>query len=145
MKSPIKAKDRSLIEQVLVMKKKHPHFTTSLTSHSSMKVSGTMQPTARSEVYHFVLTYTLADNPKVKIVSPVLEKNEKGEEIPHLYPGGHLCLYHPRYGEFSRTYLLCETIIPWTSLWLYHYEIWHVTGDWLGGGEHPVKLKPINK
>ena len=27
-----------------------------------------------------------------------------------------------------------NTIIPWTSEWLLHYELWHATGKWLGGG-----------
>lgn len=57
----------------------------------------------------------------------------------------NLCLYHPKYREFNGTDFLCDTIIPWTSLWLYYYEVWHLTDEWLGGGEHPVKLKPKNK
>ena len=32
---------------------------------------------------------------------------------------------------------IADTILPWTSLWLYFYELWHATGQWLGGGEHP--------
>ena len=24
--------------------------------------------------------------------------------------------------------------MPWVSLWLFFYEIWVVTGEWLGGG-----------
>jgi len=27
-------------------------------------------------------------------------------------------------------------------LWLYYYEVWHLTDEWLGGGEHPTNLKP---
>ena len=22
-----------------------------------------------------------------------------------------------------------ETIVPWASLWLYYYEVWHATGN----------------
>lgn len=32
---------------------------------------------------------------------------------------------------------LWETVIPWTSEWLLHYEVWLATGDWHGRGEHP--------
>ena len=127
------------------MRSKYPHFTTCFTSHSSMKVAGFLRPTSRSVAYEFVLKYNLEESPKTKIISPVLMKNSKGEEIPHLYPGENLCLYQPKYGEFSRTDFLCDTIIPWTSLWLYYYEVWHLTDEWLGGGEHPVKLKPMKK
>ena len=34
------------------------------------------------------------------------------------------------------TKLISNTIIPWTIEWLYFYELWLATGEWLGGGEH---------
>jgi len=145
MKNIGRARERTIAEQVSVMKNKYPNFIVNQTSPSTMKVSGTIRPTARSAWYTFVLKYSSSDNPKVTIVSPELQKNEKGDDIPHLYPAGHLCLYHPDYQEFTRAHFLCDTIIPWISLWLYYYELWHVTGDWLGGGEHPIKLKPFQK
>ena len=46
-----------------------------------------------------------------------------------------ICLY--RYSEFSSSKLLVNTIIPWTIEWLYYYELWLATEEWLGGGEHP--------
>ena len=142
MKYNLRTKDKSIAEQVSSMRCKYPHYTTNFTSHSRMKVTGVLQPTSRSVVYQFVLKYGLADSPKIKIVLPTLQKNDKGEEVPHLYPGENLCLYHPQYCDFSRTDFLYNTIIPWTSLWLFYYEVWYMTGEWLGGGEHPVKLKP---
>lgn len=145
MKSNYRTRDKTIAEQVSSMRCKYPHFTTDFTSHSSMKVTGVLQPTSRSGAYEFVLKFNLVDSPKTKIVSPILMKNEKGEEAPHLYSNENLCLYHPQYREFNRTDFLCDTIIPWTSLWLYYYEVWHLTGEWLGGGEHPVKLKPKTK
>jgi len=137
MKSNFRTRDKTIAEQVSSMRCKYPHFSTDFTSQSSMKVIGVLQPTSRSGTYKFVLKYSLANRPETKIVSPVLLKNDKGEEIPHLYSNENLCLYHPLYYEFNRTYLLCDTIIPWASLWLYYYEVWHLTGSWLGGGEHP--------
>jgi len=35
-----------------------------------------------------------------------------------------------------------ETIVPWACLWLYYYEVWHTTGEWLGGGLHPSARRP---
>lgn len=145
MKSNFRTRDKTIAEQVSSMRCKYPHFTTDFTSHSSMKITGVLQPTSRSDAYEFMLKYNLVDSPKIKIVSPVLMKNDKGEEAPHLYPNEILCLYHPKYREFNRTDYLCDTIIPWTSLWLYYYELWHLTGEWLGGGVHPVNLKPKTK
>jgi hypothetical protein len=145
MKSNFRIRDRTIAEQIYSMRCKYPHFTTNFMSHGSLKVMGMLQPTSRSSAYEFVLKYNLADSSKTKIVSPVLLKNDKGEEAPHLYSNENLCLYHPQYREFNRTDFLCDTIIPWTSLWLYYYEVWHLTGEWLGGGEHPVNTKPKNK
>ncbi|HRY34033.1 MAG TPA: hypothetical protein P5531_13785 [Bacteroidales bacterium] len=140
MAGKYKSRNKSIAEQVASMRKKYPQFTVSFSSPSSMKVIGMLQPTSRSISYQFILKYNLTDYPKTKIISPTLHKNSKGEEIPHIYTGEKLCLYQPKYFEFNRKDFLCDTIIPWTSLWLYYYEIWHLTGVWLGGGEHPKKL-----
>ena len=141
MRSNVWVKDKTIAQQVVSMRSKYPHFSTNFTSHSSMKVKGVLQPTSRSGFYEFVLKYNLTESPKTKIIAPKLIKNNKGEDIPHLYQGQKLCLYQPKYREFRRTDYLCDTIIPWISLWLYYYEIWHLTYEWLGGGEHPVNQK----
>ena len=34
--------------------------------------------------------------------------------------------------------LIADTIVPWVSMWLMHYEIWFATGVWCGSKqEHP--------
>lgn len=133
----LKIRNKTIAEQASAFRSRYPHFGTNFSSKSGLKVTGAIRPSSRSIDYHFVLRYNLQEKPKMKIVSPVLRKNEKDENPEHLYPGGYLCLYQPKYHEFSRTDLLTDTIIPWTTLWLYHYEVWHMTGEWLGGGEHP--------
>ena len=130
-------RDKSIAEQLANLRSKHPQFNTTFTSPSSMKVIGQIRPTSRSSMYNFVIKYNLATGPQTRLTSPELRKNDKDDNIPHLYPDGSLCLYRPKYREFTRTDFLSETIIPWTSLWLYYYEQWHITGIWLGGGEHP--------
>jgi hypothetical protein len=70
----------------------------------------------------------------VKIIDPCLERLE-GERLPHVYENDELCLYYP--GEWSGKSHIADTIIPWISEWLLHYEIWLATGEWQGGGEHP--------
>lgn len=130
-------REKKLSEQIAYMKKKFPQFVTKFTSPSSMKVEGALRPSARSCLYEFVLKYKLSDMPNITIVSPKLELNTNGEKVPHLYSSGNLCLYRPKYNEFKKSDFLADTIIPWTALWLYYYELWHTTGEWLGGGEHP--------
>ena len=40
--------------------------------------------------------------------------------------------------------LLAKTTVPWASRWLYYYELWLVTGKWLGGGiAHSTNDKDI--
>src|SRR2546429_678112 len=107
-------------------------------SRSELKWEGTLTPSALSRDYLVRVTYSLNDSPDVEVLHPALEMRE-GKKPPHLYKGDKLCLCLPRTGEWDMSMLLSETIIPWTSEWLLHYEIWFATGDWRGGGIHPTK------
>jgi hypothetical protein len=54
-----------------------------------------------------------------------------------VYSNGDLCLYLP--GQWKESMLLADTILPWTSQWLLLYELWLITGHWMGTGhDHPV-------
>ncbi len=132
----IKSRPIALINQKEDILARYPGFSVS-GDYKLIKIIGELQPTARSVVYKFELKYGLDGIPRVRILSPALLKNNLNEKIPHMYSQKILCLYRPKYGEFTESCLLSETIIPWTSMWLYYYEMWHVTGKWLGGGEHP--------
>ena len=136
------SREKTIGQQVAAMKREYPAFVTQFIGGSAMRVLGEIRPTSRSIAYRFETTYNLADKPETRIISPKLTKNFKGDKIPHIYPGENLCLYKPSYAEFRKTDLLSDTIIRWTALWLYFYELWHVTGEWLGGGEHPGPSKP---
>jgi hypothetical protein len=37
--------------------------------------------------------------------------------------------------------LIATTLIPWTALWLYYYELWLDTGKWLGPSSHASDSK----
>ncbi len=57
-------------------------------------------------------------------------------EIPHRYGPSEPCLYYP--GEFDPDReFIADVVVPWASEWLLHYELWLITGEWLGGGVHP--------
>ncbi|ANE53704.1 hypothetical protein SY85_24385 [Flavisolibacter tropicus] len=118
------------------MKSKFKGFSVSAGRYK-LKAKGILQPTARSAQYTVEVIYHLNGAPEVSVLDPVLQESANGEAIPHIYPGKKLCLYRPKYGEFKSSDLLADTILPWASLWLYHYENWHATGEWMGGGEHP--------
>ena len=87
--------------------------------------------------YKIRILYSISTSPEVYVVSPGLQCRANGRPIPHMYSKKNLCLYLPRSGEWEPDLFIADTIVPWTSLWLYHYEVWHATGSWLGGGQHP--------
>ena len=74
--------------------------------------------------------------PKVFVEDPEIE-DQADERVPHRYRDGSLCLYLPGTGEWKRDMFLADTILPWTSEWLLHYELWLATSEWHGGGIHP--------
>lgn len=75
------------------------------------------------------------------VEEPRIAIYENGKKVPHLYSNGSLCLYYPEYQEWNYCDSWAETLIPWTSLWLFYYEIWKETGNWLGGGIHGSKTE----
>lgn len=102
-----------------------------------------LQPTRYSIRYKIKIV--AKENCKVVdvfVVSPKIERIEKGKKVPHMYTNGSLCLFYPKFNEWHYNDLWAETIIPWTSLWLFYYEVWKETGEWLGGGIHGKKYLP---
>lgn len=124
-------------QQVERMKSQHPQLKLSRWSQNVMVWTGSIQPSALSEEYQVRIVYKLGQKPEVTVASPVLRGREGGQHIPHVYTGQRLCLYFPRAREWEPDKLIADTIVPWAVLWLYHYESWHATGEWLGGGLHP--------
>lgn len=130
----------NLSNQVLGMKKYFPAFECIWKGGVAIW-TGTIQPTAISESYKIKVCYSLNKVPQVWVISPELIKRKNGENIPHIYSKNELCLYYPKYWEWNKNMIVAETILPWTSLWLYYYELWHATGKWLGEGIHPRRKK----
>lgn len=73
----------------------------------------------------------------VYVVDPKIGRRVNGKPVPHMYSDGTLCLYYPRQREWTIEDDWGDTLIPWISLWLFYYELWLETGEWLGGGKHP--------
>jgi hypothetical protein len=96
-----------------------------------------LQPNAMCRRYTARIVYRHRHRPRVTIIDPPLELAPGAEALPHVYEDGELCLYLP--GEWQESRLLADTILPWTSEWLLHYEWWLVTGHWSGSGhDYPV-------
>ena len=45
-----------------------------------------------------------------------------------------ICPGTPEWRPWMR---LDQTVVPWTSLWLFYFEDWLASNEWKGGGEHP--------
>lgn len=97
-----------------------------------------LQPSEGSIKYKVKLFAEVGStNVKVYVVDPNIRELKKTLSIPHLYRNGSLCLYYPDNNELNDKELWVDTLIPWTCLWLYFFELWLATGEWLGGGIHP--------
>jgi len=123
------------MEQFLVLKRAFPRSTGGV-QKNRLHWTATLKPSCLSDEYAVRLLYSLEKPPKVFVDSPELLKRGK-EPIPHRYPDGSLCLYLPGAQEWEKTLFLAETVVPWIAEWLIHYELWHATGEWHGGGIHP--------
>jgi hypothetical protein len=100
---------------------------------------GKLKPSDLSTTYDIRIEYNLGFNPDVYVINPKpLPLARDTAKLPHTYnyEKQHLCLYHRRMNEWNERKMIAKTIIPWTSEWLLHYEIWVATGAWHGGGIH---------
>ena len=100
----------------------------------------TLQPSELSLAYEIKIVYTLGQSPKVYVVSPKpLALADGAQRLPHVYDHvkQQLCLYYGPAREWPPDKMIADTIVPWASEWLLHYEFWLVTGIWHGGGIHP--------
>lgn len=88
---------------------------------------GQLQPSPAAPRYTVLLSYTLGHTPTVRVEKPKLKP-----DAPHLYRGGNLCLYYPGDWLWHSGRIIADTILPWAASWLYFYELWLDTGEWLG-------------
>ena len=129
----------TLAQQAFRLKAAQPDSSVRFSDRGNRMVwHGRLQPTAASERYLTRIIYLRQRlSPSVFIVSPGLT-GRNCEPIPHRYSDGNLCLWQPAYREWRPTYWIVDTVLGWASLWLFFYELWHASGEWLGGGEHPA-------
>lgn len=88
-----------------------------------------------SQNYMVRIEYTLRERPKVWVLRPPLHPRRPGQRIPHTFRDGSVCLHMNH--DWTPAMFIADTVIPWLTLWLYYYETWKATGEWLGGGHEP--------
>lgn len=97
--------------------------------------TGKLQPTHLSETFQVEIAYTAPWRPKVCVLSPELKVHPEHTRLPHVFSDGTLCVHTDK--DWRPGLVIARTILPWTCAWLYFYELWLLTGCWLGGGTHP--------
>jgi hypothetical protein len=125
-----------LREQLAFMRLHWPDFTTRVYK-GQLIAKGDLQPDELCRIYRVEIRLPCDGAPEVRVLNPALRPRSPSEAIPHMYDQERLCLYLPGSGEWAPYKAIALTIVPWASLWLYFYEVWHATGVWLGGGVEP--------
>lgn len=127
--------------QAFALRTALPHACIRL-DRNTLTATASIQPTAASRRYSVRIRYSYGGVPKVHVLAPELVLHRTAKVLPHTYSDNTICLHLP--GQWRPTMLLANTTVPWTSEWLYYYEIWLITGQWHGGGlqDHPTERLP---
>lgn len=89
---------------------------------------GSIIPSEGCDPYELKISYKRGSVPAVFITNPAIEPKTEY----HMYKEGNLCLYDWREMPWRASMKMHQTIIPWTAEWLVFYELWRLTGEWLG-------------
>lgn len=132
-----KPKDVSLVAQQQHIRRLLPGFRAWLVRHACLVAEGDITPNPLAETYRIRIEYPQTGMPRVWVKDPALVLRAPWRKIPHMYDQERICLFRPGHGEWARDMLIADTIVPWAAEWLHYYELWHLTGEWLGGGAEP--------
>ena len=130
----MKSKGINPSQQVLTITRGYPSLVDSHSFKTPLYVNLKIKPTEQSRTYLVQIKLTGSKKLDVYVLKPNLAKeNHEIKNVPHMYSlqNGKICLYLPKEIDNTDDYSI---IVPWISEWLYHYEIWKITGEWCGGG-----------
>ena len=137
----------SIDDQIASMSATWPQFKVRSSSDEGVTWVGSVE--AEFQTFVVEINYTLGDRfPWVRVLRPALRERPdfKDGPLPHVYWRGDkpfLCLCDPEQDDWNPAMAISQTTVKWISEWLYFYEIWSMTGNWLGGGRHPGQPVPI--
>lgn len=130
----------NISQQAFAIRSLLPGATVTLRHGTRLTLAADLQPTPMSRHYSIKIDYQLGASPDVRVVAPKLQVLRGAKELPHTFPGEKLCLHLP--GEWSPNMYIAHTTVPWTSEWLFYYELWLITGNWEGGGHGEPSAPP---
>lgn len=104
---------------------------------------GQIAPHEYGRAYTLELLYKRNVPPIVWVRVPDLKELAGPRPLPHVYDQKtqELCLYLPGRGFWGDEKPVASTIMLWACLWLYYFELWLITNEWHGRGEHPQPEK----
>lgn len=118
---------KHLALQSILMRKHFPCFKCSL-RRGVLECVGTITPCEDCDTYKIRIRLPRGGVPRVRILDPEIKPSRK----IHIYKEGDLCLYYYREQPWMDTDHLHEKIVPWTAEWLVYYELFRITGEWMG-------------
>jgi len=121
-----RARENPLLQRV-EMRAVFPQFRWCITRAGGVQWKGPLQPTPDSPLYEVRIVHERERTPRTYVDRPAVRT-----DAPHRYPDGSLCLYWSDEWIWIARESLAVTIVPWTAFWLYYYELWLVTSEWLG-------------
>lgn len=123
--------------QAQALRKHRDTISVAVKSPCVLHWRGRVIPSEQCASYTIDLEYRtdtrFVPRPRVFVVEPSL-RLVKNCGCPHRHGDQEPCVYYHPGNEWRTDMLIAHTIIPWTSRWLYFYEIWLATGSWMGGG-----------
>lgn len=126
--------------QLRILKKDFPSSVVKSHSLRHLVWETVIIPTPNSVTYRIRIDYTIGQPPKVYVIDPPKLLRPEGKKLlKHVFSTEkqQLCLYYGPFGEWNDSMFLARKIVPWASEWLFFYELWVITGEWLGEGiEH---------
>jgi hypothetical protein len=125
-------------QQLAILKHEFPKSTGNV-HLGKMVWRGNFQPSPLSDMYKLKIVLEQDKKPKAYIDYPKpLQLAEGAKTLPHTYRSSkgvqQLCLFLPSAGEWNSSMQIATTIVHWAVQWMFYYELWVVTGKWLGGG-----------
>lgn len=112
--------------QISAMRSLWPQFTHKCVGNKII-FTGCLKVSEEIQEYKIKVVYDGGSAPRVYILRPQLVDNPK-----HVYKEGCLCLYHPDNFKWNAHKLVAQEIMQWTCAWIYCYEYWLQSGEWVG-------------
>lgn len=128
-----------MVAEIGLLKRYYPAGTLVRKTNQGFTWEMDLQPTFLSRIYRIRIIYTIGMVTRIFVIEPkILEKYPGNSKLEHVYSTKkqQLCLYFPKSTEWNSTMFVARTLVPWASDWLFYYELWLSTGQWLGGGIH---------